>query len=70
MSEEEKPPTCDECGGMFYDSPNPQRKGQWEHFCSKTKGMIFRKKGWPKDLSAKETKEFNSERRKSSKGKS
>ena len=67
---EEKPPTCDECQGVFYDSPNPLRKGQWEHFCSKTKGMVFRKKGWSKDLSKEETKKKNSERRESSKGQS
>jgi len=70
MSEDEKPPTCDKCEGVFYDSPNPQRKGQWEHFCSKTKGMIWRKKGWPKTLSTEDTREKNRERRGSSKGKS
>lgn len=70
MSEEEKPPKCKECGGMFYECPNPLRKNQWEHFCPKTHGMIWRKKGWPKTLSKEDTREKNSERRGSSKGKS
>jgi len=55
MSKEER--KCDKCNGLFYDSPNPLREGQLEHFCSKTNGLIFRKPGFPKDLSAAATKD-------------
>jgi len=61
MSKEER--KCDKCNGLFYDSPNPLREGQLEHFCSKTNGLIFRKPGFPKDLSAEATAEKNAERR-------
>jgi len=66
---EEKPPVCKDCSGHWYDSPNPKRKGQWEHFCQATKGVIFRKKGWPADLSKEKTLEHNVEKRKPGKGK-
>jgi len=51
MDEDTKPEPCKDCGTDWYPSPNPERRGQWEHLCLKTHGVIFVQAGWPDSLS-------------------
>jgi len=50
---------CGDCGAELYDSPNPLHKGEKEHFCRATQGMVIGSSK-PKLVSESESKKKKS----------
>jgi len=58
LDEDTKPDACKDCGRDWYPSPNPERKGQWEHLCKATEGVVFVQGGWPESLKKDDVAKF------------